>query len=142
MTKLRTYSELIKLPSFEERFNYLRTMSKVSEITFGAKRYLNQIFYRSDEWRRIRDFVIIRDGAYDLAVREDVHLLNYGIVIHHMNPLTENDIINRTDFLIDPEFLITTFDKTHNAIHYGDENTLKAFKLAVRSPNDTCLWRR
>lgn len=142
MANLRTYSDLIKLPSFEERFNYLRTMSRVSDVTFGTKRYLNQIFYRSDEWRKIRDYVIIRDGAYDLGIREDIHLLNHGIVIHHMNPLTENDIVNQTDFLIDPEFLITTFEKTHKAIHYGDENTLKAFKLAERSPNDTCLWRR
>ena len=141
MTKLKTYSELIRIPTYKERFEYLRTFSRVSDITFGSKRFLNQVFYHSDEWHKIRDYVIIRDGAYDLAFKDDRYLLNSGIVIHHINPLLEYDVVNHTDLLIDPEFLITTFDKTHKAIHYGDENTLRSFQFAVRSQNDTCPWR-
>lgn len=141
--KLKTYSELIRLPTYEDRFEYLRLFSKVSDITFGSKRYLNQVYYRSKEWREIRDYVITRDGACDLAYRtpDDRHLLNSGIEIHHMNPLTEYDVINHTELLTNPNFLITTFSKTHKAIHYGDKDTLRSFQPAIRLKNDTCLWR-
>ena len=137
----KTYSELIRISTYEERFKYLKIGSKVSDVTFGSKRYLNQVYYRSDEWRKIRDYVITRDGAYDLAFRADLYLLNSGIVVHHMVPLREHDILYHTEFLTDPEFLITTFDKTHRAIHYGDESTLRSFQPAIRSQNDTCPWR-
>ena len=99
------------------------------------------MFYRSEPWLSIRDYVIVRDGAYDLAFRDYRYLLNSGIEVHHINPLSEYDILHQTDLLIDPEFLITTFEKTHKAIHYGDRNTLRSFQFAVRSQNDTCPWR-
>lgn len=141
MTNRKTYSELIRIPTYEERFEYLRTCSKVSDITFGSKRYLNQVYYRSKEWQKIRDYVIARDGAYDLAFRAKRYLLNSGIVIHHIVPLREYDILHHTDLLTDPENLITTFDKTHKAIHYGSQDTLRSFQPAIRSQNDTCPWR-
>lgn len=138
---MRTYSELVKLPTFRERFLYLKTNSRVGEDTFGWKRYLNQVFYRSEEWMHIRDYVITRDEAYDLGVMDDIHLLNSSIEVHHMNPLTREDIENRTRYLLDPEFLITTFSKTHKAIHYGDESYLMQFSgLVERSPGDTSPW--
>ena len=138
---MKTYSELMTLPTFEERFEYLRTNSKVSDITFGSRRYLNQVYYRSKEWRKIRDDVIIRDGAYDLAFRDDLYYLNSGIVIHHIIPLREYDIIHHTEFLTNPEFLITTCDLTHKALHYGSLETLRPMQLINRFPNDTCPWR-
>jgi hypothetical protein len=140
---IKTYSELIRLKTFEERFEYLRTFSKVSDVTFGSKRYLNQVYYRSKEWFELRDYVIVRDGACDLAVRtpDDRYLLNSGIVIHHINPLTEYDIINHTKFLNDPNYLITTYDLTHKAIHYGNLETLRPVRIVERLPNDTCPWR-
>lgn len=138
---MRTYSELVKLPTFEERFRYAMTRSKVGEDTFGWKRYLNQVFYRSKEWKKIRDYVIIRDGAHDLAFEADIHLLNSGIEIHHLNPLTRDDVTNKTQYLLDPEFLITTFSKTHKALHYGDESYLLQFSiLRERSAGDTSPW--
>lgn len=138
---MRTYSELIKLQTYEDRFRYLMTRSKVGEDTFGWKRYLNQVFYRSKEWLDIRDYVITRDQAYDLAFDADIHLLNSGIEIHHMNPLRREDVMQRTRFLLDPEFLITTFSKTHKALHYGDESYLLQFSMMrERSANDTTPW--
>jgi hypothetical protein len=117
------------------------TKSKIGEDTFGWKRYLNQVFYRSAEWKKIRDYVIIRDGAYDLAFDADIHLLNSGIEIHHLNPLTREDVMNKTRYLLDPEFLITTFSKTHKALHYGDESYLLQFSgLRERSAGDTSPW--
>ena len=136
---IKTYSELIRLPTFEERFEYLRLDGRVGEDTFGFDRYLNQLFYRSYEWRKIRDYVIVRDNACDLGVEGyDI----YGkVLIHHMNPITARDIESRTDLLLDPEYLICVTHDTHNAIHYGDENLL--FKAPiVRRPNDTCPWKR
>jgi len=138
---MRTYKELIKIPTYEDRFKYLMIKGKVGDDTFGWKRYLNQVFYRSDEWKQLRDYVIIRDGAYDLGIEDDIHLINTGIEIHHMNPLTRDDVINRTRFLLDPDFLITTHSKTHKAIHYGDESYLLQFScFKERSANDTTLW--
>ncbi len=142
MTNRKTYSELIRIPTYEERFEYLRTFSKVSDITFGSKRYLNQVYYRSKEWQKIRDDIITRDGAYDLAFRADAYLLNSGIVIHHIVPLREYDILHHTDLLTDPENLITTYYKTHEAIHYGSQDTLRSFQPVIRSQNDTCPWRK
>lgn len=138
---MRTYGELIKLKTFEDRFRYLMTHSKVGEDTFGWKRYLNQVFYKTKEWMQIRDYVIVRDGAYDLAFDADIHLLNSGIEIHHMNPLTREDVLGRTKFLLDPEYLITTFSKTHKALHYGDESYLLTFNAPLdRRKGDTTPW--
>lgn len=142
MNKLRTYSELIRIPTYEERFEFLRTNSKVSDITFGSKRYLIEEFYRSKEWLSIRDYVITRDQAYDLAFHSDIYLLNSRIEIHHINPVTDYDVIHHTDLLVDPEFLITTYHLTHKAIHYGNLDTLRAVRFANRSQNDTCPWRK
>lgn len=139
---MRTYSELLKLPTYEDRFRYLMTRGKVGEDTFGWKRYLNQVFYRSKEWFDLRDYCIIRDKAYDLAFEADIHLLNSGIVVHHINPLTRDDVMNRTRYLLDPEYLVTTFTKTHNALHYGDETYLLQFSgYRGRVANDTSPWK-
>ena len=136
--KFRTYSELVKLPTFEERFQYLRLNGKVGEDTFGFDRYLNQIFYRSAEWKRIRDIVIMRDNGCDLGV--EGYEIHGRILIHHMNPISRRDIEILSDILLNPEYLICTVHNTHNAIHYGDENLL--IKAPVeRKPYDTCPWR-
>lgn len=136
---VRSYSELIKLPTFEERYQYLRLGGRVGEETFGFDRWLNQVFYKSDEWRKIRDYVIIRDNACDLAV-EGREIPN-RILIHHMNPITTADIRNRSEYLLDPEYLIATVKNTHDAIHYGDESILYTLPVE-RTPNDTCPWKR
>lgn len=130
---------MIALPTFEERYQYLKLGGKVGEETFGFDRYLNQIFYKSKEWRSIRDYVIVRDNACDLGIEgREIH---ERILIHHMNPISAEDIINRSDFLLNPEYLISTINNTHNAIHYGDEDIL--FKDPIeRTPFDTCPWRR
>lgn len=136
---IRTYSELILLPTFDERYQYLRLSGTVGEETFGFDRYLNQMFYKSKEWKRIRNEVIIRDNGCDLGVpgREI-----YGkILIHHMNPIRKDDILRRSEYLLDPEYLICTVKNTHDAIHYGDEGLLIQIPKA-RTKNDTCPWRR
>lgn len=135
---IKTYSELITFPTFEERYRYLRLGGRVGEETFGFDRYLNQVFYRSKEWKEIRDFVIIRDGGCDLGMPD--REIAGKILIHHMNPITQEDIINRSEFLLDPEYLICTVKNTHDAIHYGDESILYQDPI-VRSENDTCPWR-
>lgn len=136
---IRTYSELITLPTFEERFRYLQLGGKVGEDTFGHDRYLNQMFYTSDEWRRIRRDVIVRDNGCDLGIQDrEIHGL---IIIHHMNPITIEDIINRSEFLLNPEYLISTVKNTHDAIHFSDERILIADPIE-RRPNDTCPWKR
>ena len=136
---IRTYSELITLPTFEERFKYLQLNGKVGEETFGFDRYLNQIFYNSEEWKSIRDFVIIRDGGCDLGIPD--REIYTRILVHHMNPIRQEDILRRSKFLLDPEFLISTMKSTHDAIHYGDENLL-ILEPIERTQNDTCPWRR
>ena len=137
---IRTYSELITLPTFEERYLYLRLGGRVGEETFGFNRYLNQKFYRSDdEWLYVRDQVIIRDHGCDLGIK-DREIVGQNIIVHHMNPITIEDIINRTKYLLDPEYLISTVDNTHKAIHYGDESLLIIAPIE-RSRNDTCPWR-
>lgn len=135
---IRTYSELITLPTFEGRFKYLQLNGQVGESTFGFDRYMNQVFYRSQKWKSIRDFVIIRDCGCDLGVEGyDIH---GKIIIHHMNPLSMRDIETESDFLLNPDFLICTTHNTHNAIHYGDENLLVTAPIE-RTKNDTCPWR-
>ena len=135
---IRTYSELITFQTFEERFKYLQLNGQVGESTFGFDRYMNQVFYRSQKWKSIRDFVIIRDCGCDLGVEGyDIH---GKIIIHHMNPLSMRDIETESDFLLNPDFLICTTHNTHNAIHYGDENLLVTAPVE-RTKNDTCPWR-
>lgn len=137
-TKIRTYSELISLPTFEQRFNYLKLDGNVGVPTFGFDRYLNQMFYRTPEWRRTRNKIIVRDNGCDLAV--DGYEIFGRIYIHHMNPIDAGDIVNRSDYLLNPDFLIcVTFD-THNAIHYGDSDLLLTGPVE-RRPNDTCPWK-
>lgn len=138
--KIRTYSELVKLPSFMDRFNYLSLKGVVAEETFGFDRYLNQKFYRSSEWRRLRNKIIVRDNGCDLGVAG--YDIFEKIIIHHMNPLKLNDIVNSTDFLMNPEYLICVRPMTHNAIHYGDESLLTVNELVERKPNDQCPWRK
>lgn len=135
---IKTYSELITLPTFKERYQYLRLGGAVGADTFGFDRYLNQNFYRSQTWKAVRDHVIIRDNGCDLGV--EGHEIHGKIIIHHMNPITIDDIIHNTEYLLDPEFLICTIHNTHNAIHYGDENLLVVAPIE-RSRNDTCPWR-
>ena len=138
MMSIRTYSELITLSTFEERFKYLQLNGQVGESTFGFDRYMNQVFYRSQKWKSIRDFVIIRDCGCDLGVEGyDIH---GKIIIHHMNPLSMRDIETESDFLLNPDFLICTTHNTHNAIHYGDEKLLVTAPIE-RTKNDTCPWR-
>ena len=135
---IRTYSELILLPTFKERFEYLKIGGKVGEETFGFDRYLNQILYTSPEWKSTRDRIIARDNGCDLAIpgRE----INGKIMIHHMNPITVDDILRRSDFVFNPEYLICTIMNTHNAIHYGDSSLLYEDPI-IRTKNDTCPWR-
>ena len=136
---IKTYSELIKLPTFEERFRYLRLNGSVGKETFGFDRYMNQIFYRSQRWKSVRDRVIIRDHGCDLGI--EGHEIHGRVIIHHMNPLTLEDIEQESEFLMDPEYLISTIHNTHNAIHFGDESLLITAPI-VRTKNDTCPWRR
>ena len=136
---IRTYSELILLPSFIERYRYLRIAGTVGKETFGFDRYLNQIFYKSDEWLEIRDYVIDRDNGCDLGV--DGFDIEGRILIHHMNPISKEDILRRSKFLLDPEYLITTVKNTHDAIHFGNEDLLYT-GIVERAPNDMCPWKR
>ena len=142
MTKknIRTYSELSKLKTFRERYEYLKLDGTVGEETFGFDRYINQMFYKSEEWKRIRNYVITRDNGCDLGI-PDRKIVDSVILVHHMNPITKEDIFNKNEILLDPEYLITTIKPTHDAIHYGDESLL-ADDLVIRSKNDTCPWKR
>ena len=137
-TRIRRYSELVQLKTFKERFEYLRLDSNVGEQTFGYDRYLNQRLYHSAEWRAIRDRIIARDLGCDLGV--EGYEIHGRIYIHHMNPITQQDIMHSNDDIFDPEFLICTTHDTHNAIHYGDASLLVTEPI-VRRPNDTCPWR-
>jgi hypothetical protein len=125
--------------TFEERYDYLKLNGSIGEATFGFDRYLNQIFYRSQKWKSVRNQIIIRDNGCDLGIDE---FPIYGkIIIHHMNPITIDDIERESDFLMDPEYLICTTLNTHNAIHYGDSSLLATVPI-TRVKNDTCPWRR
>lgn len=136
---IKTYSELATLPTFEERYQYLRLEGKVGADTFGFDRYLNQILYRSPRWKEARRFVILRDNGCDLGI-EDREITG-RLIVHHMNPITIEDIEKESDFLFNPEYLICTAHITHNAIHYGDESLLITEPIE-RKQNDTCPWRR
>lgn len=137
--KIRTYSELIKFETFEERYKYLKLDGRVGEETFGFDRYLNQIFYKSPGWRSVRNEVIVRDNGCDLGI--DGREIHGKILVHHMNPIRKEDILNRSEFLLNPEYLITTVKRTHDAIHYGEEELIiKDYK--ERTKFDTCPWRR
>lgn len=136
---IRRYSELIQLSTFEERFNYLKLNGVVANETFGFDRYLNQQFYRSAEWKRVRQQVIIRDRGCDLAVPD--HEIFDQIIVHHMNPMSLEDIENNPELLLDTEYLICVSLDTHNAIHYGDSNYGNKDVVVDRIPGDTTLWR-
>lgn len=128
----------MKLPTFEERFEYLKLGGRVGEETFGFDRYLNQLFYNTPEWKSTRNFVITRDFGCDLGICD--REITGKILIHHMNPITVDDIIKRSDFLLNPEYLISTMKNTHDAIHYGDSELLYKDPIE-RSKYDTCPWR-
>lgn len=137
--KIRTYSELCTFKTFEERYNYLRLDGHIGESTFGFDRWLNQAFYnKSYDWKSVRRQVILRDNACDLAI--DGREIERYLLIHHMNPITVSDIVECSDWLLNPEFLIVCSRSTHNAIHYGDESLL-VLDPVVRSRYDTCPWR-
>lgn len=135
---IKSYSELMRLPTFIERFEYLRLAVLIGDKTFGYERYLNQVFYNSPEWKRFRREVIIRDEGCDLGC-DDRPIVN-RIEIHHINPITPEDIENRTELLMDMDNVICTSPNTHKAIHYGDSSLLAKDPI-VRRPNDTCPWR-
>ena len=138
--KIRTYEELSKLKTFEERYEYLKLDGVVGEETFGFDRYLNQQFYKYDpDWEKIRDEVIFRDNGCDLGI--EGREINGLILVHHMNPITKDDILNRSEYLLNPNYLITTIKSTHDAIHYGSSDLLMKDPV-VRSKNDTCPWRK
>ena len=135
---IRTYSERIKLPTFEERFEYLKLKSFVGKETFGYDRYINQQFYKSPRWIRLREEIILRDQGLDLAC-EGFEI--YGrIIIHHMNPISLDDILSDTEYLMNPEYLISVSNNTHQAIHYGDIDIVPVLPKE-RTPNDTCPWK-
>ena len=133
-----TYSELVKLPTFEERYDYLKLNGRIGEDTFGYTRYLNQIFYKSKEWKEIRNRVILRDNGCDLGV--EGYEIPGRVYIHHINPITERDILDRTEYLLSPEYLICVSYETHNAIHYGSLVPREP-DVIVRRPYDTCPWK-
>lgn len=139
MTMTRTFTELSRLATFDDRFEYLRLGGGVGRATFGFDRYVNQRFYTSREWRNVRDFVIVRDNGCDLGV--EGYEIHVGPLIHHMNPMVLEDLNEKADWILDPEFLITTRHDTHNALHYGVKSPYPKV-VANRSPNDTRLWRR
>ena len=136
---IRTYSELSQIDSYKERFEYLKLDGAVGKATFGSKRYLNQSFYKSHEWLRVRDIVITRDLGRDLGV------IGYDIIglihIHHMNPVMVQDVVEHSSDILNPEYLITTSYNTHRAIHFGNEDML-VLDPVIRTPNDTCPWKK
>lgn len=137
--RIRTYSELLSYPTFEERYAYLRLYGNVGIDTFGFDRIFNQMFYRSNEWKHLRNQIIVRDNACDLAL--EGHELHDRIFIHHMNPITIDDIRDATDHLLNPEYLVVVSFSTHNAIHYGKNNLYQLIN-GERTPNDTSPWRK
>ena len=139
MNKKRRYSELITLPTFEERFEYLKLGKQVGEETFGFDRYLNQALYRSKEWQDLRNHIIVRDNGYEMGL-EDYPIAG-RVIVHHMNPITLEDINERMPEILDPENLICVSHDLHNAIHYGNKDILMKYTFAIRTENDTCPWR-
>ena len=139
MSIVKTYSEMIQLPTFLDRFRYLRIGGAVGAETFGYDRYLNQMLYRTPEWKRFRRDIIIRDNGCDLG-HSDYEIVG-NILVHHINPITVEDVLNRSYKIFDPENVISTSLNTHNAVHYGDESLLITEPI-IRTKNDTCPWRR
>jgi hypothetical protein len=137
MSKIRTYVDLFRFKTFEERYNYLKLNGILGETTFGFDRWLNQTFYKSSEWRSVRKHVIIRDNGCDLGIPG--FEIASGLLVHHMNPISIKDLENRESWIFDPNFLITTSLQTHNAIHYGDESLLPRGPV-IRKSGDTRLW--
>lgn len=138
-TKIKSYSEMIRLNTFLERFEYLKLKGKVGDETFGYSRYLNQHFYHTREWKNVRDQVIIRDNGCDLAMTD--REIRDRILIHHINPITEEDILDRNPLVFDLDNLVCVSKLTHDAIHYGDSNLLLSDTIVIRTKNDTCPWR-
>lgn len=137
--KIRTYRELIQMPTLKERFRYLKLSGAVGKATFGYDRYLNQNFYRSQDWKRLRNEIIVRDDGCELGLED--HPIAGRIFIHHMNPIDDEDIINSTEYLMNPDYLICVSHDMHNAIHYGNDDILRAKDFIPRTPNDTCPWK-
>jgi hypothetical protein len=134
---LRTYTELERFVTFEERFAYLSLQGEVGQSTFGFDRWINQHFYRSREWRQVRDLVIVRDNGCDLGVSG--YEIHRNLLVHHLNPMTAEDLARGERWVLDPEYLVTTSHRTHNAIHYGDESLIQK-RPVVRQSGDTKLW--
>ena len=138
-TDIKSYTELSKLKTFNDRFNYLKLDGVVGEETFGYDRILNQVLYKSAKWRKVRDKVLIRDNGNDLGI--EGYQINGRAIIHHMNPITVDDVLKEREWIFDPEYLITVSDLTHKAIHYSNENILPK-EPVERIKNDTCLWKK
>lgn len=136
---IRRYRELVLIPTFEERYEYLKLSGEIGKDTFGFDRYINQNFYRSYEWKKVRNEIIARDYGYDLGV--EGYEIGDRIIIHHMNPIDKNDIIESSDYLLNPDYMICVSHRTHNAIHYGSFETMQ-IGITERKPNDTCPWRK
>lgn len=142
MTQLiRSYTELMQIPTFLERFRYLKLGGQIGNETFGWERYLNQNFYNSYEWRQFRRSIIVRDKGCDLADPGHPFGPDEMVFIHHINPIEPTDIVNQSRYLMDPENVISVRKKTHDAIHYGDESLILEYEAITRSPNDTCPWK-
>lgn len=139
MLHLRTYTELSTLQTFDERFDYLKLNSKIGIATFGYDRYLNQIFYTSPEWKKLRDEILIRDNGNDLGL--EGYPIYGKAVIHHINPITLDDVLDHSPDVFNPEYLICVSHKTHNAIHYGNDDYKRTMNVVERRPNDTIPWR-
>lgn len=137
MSRIRTYSELSRLETFNDRYQYLKLSGVVGDNTFGFDRWINQEFYRSRQWKSIRDAVIVRDNGCDLGIPG--FEIYRGLLVHHMNPISMDDILHGEEWILDPNFLITTSHRTHNAIHYGDESLLPREPI-TRKLGDTKLW--
>lgn len=138
MRNTKTYSELMTIPTFIERYEYLKLSGRVGEVTFGGKRYLNQILYKTDRWLRFRNKIIIRDNGCDLGI-QDREIME-RLTVHHIDPITIEDVLNNNPKVFDPENVITTADITHKAIHYGDSNLLMKEPI-IRHEYDTCPWK-
>lgn len=136
---MKTYREMSRLKTFEERYEYLRLNGAVGEDTFGFDRFINQRFYKSPEWRQVRDIVIIRDNGCDLGHPD--HPIFGRVIIHHLNPIRKEDFDNDPEYLLNPDYLVCVSHDTHNAIHYGDKSLLQE-EWKPREPNDTCPWKR
>ena len=139
--RIRTYSEMINLPTFQERFEYLKLTGTVGSATFGSDRWLNQLFYKNELWKKLRRDVMLRDGGFDLGIRDPNLEIRGPVYVHHMNPIEAVDIVDRSEYLLNPEFLICVSANTHQAIHYSSYD-LAAKSPVERTPFDTCPWKQ